>query len=242
MKYFEFEIQSNILILYFQAPQTSNAFGIQEAEEFHKITQTHIKNGIQGILLTSNESIFCSGGHLKNYANQSKEDGLKVNKRITHILEEFSQVPVPTLALVQGDCIGGGLEVISAFDKVFATENAFFGMWQRKISLTWGWGGGHRLKKRIAKKLLLNLLLEAKTFSSFDALNMGLIDKIYPQSMIVKRALQYFKQSETLPKAPVLVVKAGDFKHEDKIFKKLWWNSEHKEVLAKFKKKSNKKL
>ncbi|MES2770193.1 MAG: enoyl-CoA hydratase/isomerase family protein [Bdellovibrionota bacterium] len=235
LKYFRIEVREKILIAYFDNSAQSNCFGIACAKELQKIIKHVKKDKIEGLLLTSDQRVFCSGGNLSDYAKlKNKAQGIKINKEITKILNEFNKMPVPTICLVTGDCLGGGIEWISAFDTVYATPSALFGMWQRRIGLSWGWGGGHRLKLRVSKKNLMNLLLNANNFSSYQAQELGLIDAIYTNELIFEKGLDFLKKQRDLPKIPFIKIKSGDIKHEQKIFQSLWMNPEHQRLLRRF--------
>jgi enoyl-CoA hydratase/carnithine racemase len=235
-KYFKNQIIHNALVVHFDVPQTANAFGIEEAKEFKKLADYAVQRKLLGFLLTSDQSVFCSGGHLKNYAKLKKKEGLKVNKDICKILDQFQHLPLHTFALVTGDCFGGGIEVLSAFDHIYATPNVLFGMWQRKMGLTWGWGGANRLKYRISKKKLLKLLLEARTLSAYEAHSVGIVDKIYSKELIVLKALESLKVAASLPQEPFLAAKKLNLsklspKVESQLFSEVWFNKSHQKLL-----------
>lgn len=240
LKYFKLEIQEKILIAYFDNSKQLNCFGISCAKEFEKINKFIKKNKIEGFILASKEKFFCSGGNLSDYAKlKNKSQGIKINKEITKILNDFSKIPVPTTCLVSGDCLGGGIEWISIFDTIYATPAVTFGMWQRRIGLTWGWGGGHHLKKRISKKILMNLLLSGENFSSYKAKEIGLIDEVYPQEFLLDKALAFMKSQKDLPKIAFSKAKSSELvdrelKHEQQMFQSLWLNPEHQRLLRRF--------
>lgn len=235
LKYFAVEHREKILIAYFNNSTQANCFGINCAKELLQILKYIKKNNVEGFLLTSEQRVFCSGGNLTDYAKlKGKAPGIKINKEITKILNELAEISVPTICLVTGDCLGGGIEWISAFDTIYSTPAALFGFWQRKIGLSWGWGGGHRLKLRVSKKNLLNLLLDANCFSSYKAKDIGLVDRIYSQELIFEKGLEFLEKNKHLPKIPFEKIKKADLKHEQKLFESLWMNSEHQRLLSKF--------
>lgn len=235
LKFYKTQVQDKILIAYFNNSSQRNCFGIDCAKELQQILKYIKKENLEGFLLTSKENVFCSGGNLSDYAKlKGKAPGIKINKEITKILKELNDISVPTICLVTGDCLGGGIEWISAFDQVYATPQALFGMWQRRIGLSWGWGGGHRLQNRISEKNLRNWLLNANNFSSYQALDIGLIDAIYTQEMILEKGMSFIKKQRDLPQIPFSKIKSSDFKNEQKLFEALWMNKEHQILLSKF--------
>lgn len=244
LKFFKVEVREKILMAYFDNSKKANCLSLACAKELHQILKLIKREKIEGLLLTSEQRVFCSGGNLSDYAKlKNKTDGIKINKEISKILNELNEIPVPTICLVTGDCFGGGLEWISAFDAVYATPPALFGMWQRKIGLSWGWGGGHRLKMRVSKKNLINMLLDTNNFSSYHAKNIGLVDLVYPKELIFEKGLEFLIKQKDLPKIPFAKIKSSNLiehisskhsKGEQKIFESLWMNPEHQRLLSKF--------
>jgi enoyl-CoA hydratase/carnithine racemase len=235
MKFFRTEVRENILIAYFSDPKHKNALGLDAAKELHEI-QKHIEHkNIQGFVLTSDDSIFCSGGNLSDYAKlKHRTHGIKINRHIAKILADISEIAIPTVVLVRGDCFGGGIEWISCFDKIYSLPHVLFGMWQRKIGLSWGWGGGHRLKMRVSKKNLQNLLLSAENITAYGAQEIRLVDEICPEEYILEKALRWLQVQLELPKEPLKKIKKQNLKKEKKIFEELWMNPEHKQILKKY--------
>ncbi len=235
MNYFKLQIQKNILIANFYDPLSKNAFGLDAAREFAKIQKVVLDKKYDGLILTSHNDIFCSGGNLQDYARQKKRaQGIRVNNEITKILNSFSQLALPTVAIVNGDCWGGGLEWLSAFDQVYTLPHIYFGMWQRRIGLTWGWGGGKRLCKRLSAHSLLTLLLNGASFDAYTALHIGLVDAICPQDIALENAINWIGTQSALPKTPIKKIKNELLNNERKIFHSLWMNPEHRAILKKY--------
>src|SRR5690606_8509059 len=133
-----------------------------------------------------------------------------------------------------GDCFGGGVELLSTFDFVVSTPKSFFGLWQRRIGLTFGWGGGIRLEKRVGAKKLIQASLLAHSFSAFEAAQIGLVDLILPAAHIENKALDLIAKLNKRPQVPFLPIKLWTSLKERSIFEKLWFNKDHQDILKKF--------
>lgn len=224
----------SVLRLEFFDPSSRNSFSLQAAEELAEIIFKE-KGRYDGILFFAKGRVFCSGGNLSDYASANgPEPGLATNRRITAVLEEFSKLPVPTVCAIQGDCFGGGLELMSAFDEVMAVPSAMFGFWQRKVGLSFGWGGGARLMKRIGEHKARRLALNASTIGAFEAFDMGLIDGVFLNSQLIDEAVNKIQCSKSLPKSAVEPTKSLTLLNENSVFEKLWWNTEHQSILKKY--------
>ena len=227
-------ITDSILFVEFRDPSTRNSFSLRAAEELHSILQKE-RGNYTGFIFTAQGRVFCSGGNLADYSALSEaEQGKEINRRIAEILDEVSRLPVPTVCLVQGDCFGGGLELISAFDVILSAPSVLFGFWQRKIGLSYGWGGGARLERRLGEHRVRQLALRAMTFGALEAHRIGLIDGVYLEHLLLSEAVAMVRAMARLPKGPVASVKSLTPANERETFEKLWWNDEHRAVLNRY--------
>lgn len=137
---------------------------------------------------------------------------------------------------MSGDCFGGGMEVLSVFDHVVATPEAHLGFWQRRLSLTFGWGGGARWEKKLGTGSMLRALIEARTYSSYEARAMKLVHEIVLPERAETAARQWLERAIRWPKEPLKSIRSWNSGREVKIFESLWLNPSHKRVLERFKK------
>lgn len=227
------ELQGPVVVLTFTNISYGNSFGLSEAEQLKKILDQY-KNDIDGLLFCSgHSSIFCSGGNLKKYKELSEiQEGKNINQKISGVFDELESLSCATCVLVSGDCLGGGIELISTFDQVLATPAAMFGFWQRRIGLSFGWGGGRRLEKRMSSKRLSQLMLAARSLSVYEALNMGLVDEVVPAVELESTGQRWLKNQIQLPKIPVDTIKSFNSKKEGEQAESLWGNPDHQKALG----------
>tara|TARA_B100001248_G_scaffold260334_1_gene248274 strand:- start:206 stop:901 length:696 start_codon:yes stop_codon:yes gene_type:complete len=212
--------------------QSRNSFSLDEVEPL----QFLLKQKKAILWESSLPRTFCSGGNLKFYANHDLKTGKKANRKIRKFLNSFANHEALTLALVDGDCLGGGLEVLSAFDVVYATPSSLFSLWQRKIALSYGWGGGTRLEKRIGKQRLKDLSLSCALVDAYTAKNIGLIDGIFQRDKILEACEKRIEKENQLPQASFHFLKNFQRKEEAAFFEKIWGNPEHQKILERFRK------
>ncbi|MCB0342867.1 MAG: enoyl-CoA hydratase/isomerase family protein [Pseudobdellovibrionaceae bacterium] len=232
--------KNQILYITLDNLKYGNSFGIEEANRLRDGLDTYSGHSLKGIIFgSSSRRFFCAGGNLSHYSKQqSREEGIADNQVIAKVLDQLSQWPGPTICVVQGDCLGGGMELLSTFDHVLATPHSYFGFWQRRIGLTWGWKGGGRWLSRIPMSTLRSLSLEARSFSAYEALRLGLIDGIEGEHSIYQAAEAWVMQQSSWPQEPIAAIKDFDSKSEQGRFQDLWWNPSHKKALQKFKDKN----
>ncbi len=216
----------SVLHFKFSNPERGSSFGIEDARFLLK--SIHQKN-YSGLLLSGEigQKTFCAGGDLKAYSSlKTKSQGLLLNAEIAKILKQLKNLNKPKVCVITGDCFGGGIELISCFDQIYSVPHAFFGLWQRRVGLSPGWGGGQRLTERLTNVKTIELLSSARTFDAYEAQHIGLVDQILPENVISDRACSWLEQHPT-------TARLNTIDQEKNLFKKLWFNPEHKKKLFK---------
>lgn len=231
MPLLKYSKNEDILKIYLDDLQSQNSLSLAMAEEL--AARLAIKD-FSGLIVTNNGNTFCAGGNLRFYKDlQTKEEGLAINRRITRILDDVFQLPIPKACFVNGPCYGGGIEFLACFDFVVASPRSLFGLWQRRVGLSLGWGGETRLERRMSKKQLNNWLLRAETISVFSAKNRGLIDDIQLSSSGLETCDRWVRRSLSFGTESLTAIQQNQG-HQDKAFAQLWLSETHKKVLDKF--------
>lgn len=220
----------DVVEIVFDDPATKNSFSLEHAEKWlNEVTSKPTRL----MILRAVGSVFCSGGNLSDYAAMTtKAQGTTANKNIRQALEKIDQVPCAKVAFVTGDCFGGGLEVLSVCDSILSVHHAFFGLWQSRMELSFGWGGGERLARRMSRVALTVWLAQGRTHSAYWCKDQGLIDELVTASVLEQR-YQSLMATATGEKSRYFSDEL--FKDEANFFDHLWWSDEHRKRLNKFK-------
>ena len=137
----------------------------------------------KGIILHSVGDTFCSGGDLKTVSQISNsDDGYRMSTLMHNSLFRLHQLPLVSVALVQGKAIGGGAELATACDFRLFTNKGQIGFVQGKMGVVTGWGGGSRLVQLVGRQKALDLLLTSRQLSAIDAVEMGIANEIIKES------------------------------------------------------------
>ena len=107
---------TSIAIISMNNPNSLNAMSGKMMIEFNEITKRLLqwKDGKAVVLIGANNQ-FCSGGDLKNFMNHLETDklGYMMSCYMHKVMREFSLLPMPTIAVIEGQTLGGGAEVCS---------------------------------------------------------------------------------------------------------------------------------
>ncbi|WP_081851168.1 enoyl-CoA hydratase-related protein [Bradyrhizobium sp. URHD0069] len=95
--------------------------------------------GVRAIVLQGAGTHFCAGADItwmRRAATFREDENLADAKRIAAMFQQLHSLPLPTIALVQGACLGGGVGLVAACDVVIAGRDAQFGLTEVRIGLT----------------------------------------------------------------------------------------------------------
>lgn len=234
-KYYDSKIEGTTLfVTYRNTDMTMQSWTLEASEELLELIK-ELGPKINSLVFSSSSQHFCSGGNLKTYAKLTKKiQGLQINRKIRANLNTLAQLPLFKIACVEGDCLGGGLELLSCFDWVISTSSAFFSFRQIRIGLSFGWGGGARLSQRVSWIELKRALLTSETWSAPQALSSGLIDLIAPKDRLLESARAKINSVLFFDTDLVKKVKALNGKNEVSLFEGLWWQKLHLKSLEKY--------
>ncbi|MEZ4864796.1 MAG: enoyl-CoA hydratase/isomerase family protein [Caldilineaceae bacterium] len=88
----------------------------------------------------------------------------------------LTELPLPVIAWVEGYALGGGLELALACDLILAADTAKLGQPEARLGLVSGWGGSHRLPRRVGMGRAKELFFTGKIVDAASAYQMGLVD------------------------------------------------------------------
>ncbi len=143
---------------------------------------------VRGVLLTSTEEPFCSGASLEELAELPWEEGARWMTAYFDTLDLLRDTGKPVVAGVEGTCVAGGNELVSACDVIVAGESARFGQPEVGVGSTAAGGGVQLLPLMVGEKRARDLLLTGRLLDAEEAKAMGLITRTAPDGAAAERA------------------------------------------------------
>jgi enoyl-CoA hydratase/carnithine racemase len=223
--------------LVFNDEASRNSFRLETSRELFKMLP-QIEKTCDALIFRSAGRVFCSGGNLKDHAAQGAVKSKLANREITKCLSRLSSLSIPTIAVVEGDALGGGVELLSAFDVVLSVPHAVFGLWQRRLGLSFGWGGGARLVRLSSAGRISRAALESRPMNCYEAQTMGIVDQIVSSWSARTDGIALALRLASLPKSSVPAMKnlravpPAEARREQVLFEKLWFGPAHKIKLS----------
>jgi enoyl-CoA hydratase/carnithine racemase len=174
------------------------------------------------------------------------EAGERLNQVMSRALARLADLPVPVIAAVNGEAIGGGCEVVTACDLRLAAAGSRFRFAQVAVGLTTGWGGTGRLVRLVGQSAAMDLLLTGRTITADEARECGLIHRVLPPGeSALEGARRWAAELLALPREALAAAKqlilAADRlpapeleRLEQRLFLSLYHQPAHREALAAF--------
>ncbi|WP_250656309.1 crotonase/enoyl-CoA hydratase family protein [Alkalimarinus coralli] len=138
-------------------------------------TGKHFSAGMDLAVFTTPNSIPMNGDPAR-MAENLRRAVLQLQQAF-NVLEE---VRVPVLAAIQGGCIGGAVDMVSACDSRYCTEDTFFTIKETQLGMTADLGTLQRLPHLIPQGVMRELAYTGRKFDAQEAKEIGLVNKIYP--------------------------------------------------------------
>lgn len=148
-------------------------------EEFETwCRESHASTAPLLLIRSAHERYFVVGADIKALGRLDANSIQRWVETGHRVFQRLEAVPVPTIALVQGYALGGGLELAMACDFIWATPTAIFGQPEATLGMTPGWGGTLRLPRRIGVARAKEMLFSARSIDVQTALSWKLVDRV----------------------------------------------------------------
>lgn len=151
------------------------------------------KSPYKAVIFKSNKpKIFIAGADIDEIrAMQTKEQFNKAVEAGQEVFNELEDLPMPTIAAVNGACAGGGCEFIMACDYRIATEDPStrIGLPETKLGIIPGFGGCVRMPRIIGLQAALDIILAGKLERAAKALKIGLVDQLVHPAILMDQAM-----------------------------------------------------
>ncbi|HNP18245.1 MAG TPA: enoyl-CoA hydratase-related protein [Fulvivirga sp.] len=184
---------THIALIELNRPKELNALNLQLMGELRDaLKELDDDDNVRVIILTGNEKAFAAGADIKQMADKTAIDMLKIDQFSTW--DQIRKTKKPLIAAVSGFALGGGCELAMTCDMIIASESAKFGQPEIKIGVMPGAGGTQRLTKAIGKAKAMELVLTGRFISGEEAMGYGLVNKVVPTEMYLYEAVQMAKE------------------------------------------------
>ena len=164
-------------------------------------TGPHFSAGLDLQAFAPSENL---GGLAGDAAEKSKrQSGARFYNNVMHMQRSFNcleESRIPVLAAIQGGCIGGGVDLVTACDMRYATEDAFLTIFEINVGMTADVGTFPRIVKLLPEGVVRELAYTGRRISAAEAQSLGLVNRIYADhASLLEGVLELAKEIASKP-------------------------------------------
>jgi enoyl-CoA hydratase len=139
-----------------------------------------LHKSIRAVIMTgAGEKSFCAGGDIEAWSQWSPGDfGMQWVRHGHRAFDALARIRQPLIAVLNGHCLGGGLELAVTADIRIAEEHVKIGLPETGIGIIPGWSGTQRAVRRFGSQIVRRMALTGEIFLAEDAERHGLVDQV----------------------------------------------------------------
>jgi len=211
-EHLKFSVADGIARIVLDRPDRMNAFTFPMIDAWHAaLQQCRTDDSVRVVIVTGTGRAFCSGGdivemeeRLEQTPAQRKHELFNRIERIPLALEDLDK---PVIAAVNGVATGAGLDMALMCDIRYAAASARFAETYVKVGLVPGAGGAHFLPRVVGVANALELFLTGDFIDAQEALRIGLINKMFPDTALMREVEVIARRIANAPPLTVRMIK-----------------------------------
>jgi enoyl-CoA hydratase len=176
--------EGGVGILTFNNPERHNAVSLEMWEATKRILDGFAADDdIRVVVLTgAGGKAFVSGADISKFASEraTLEASRAYNVKSDAAYTSVADFPKPTIAMIKGYCIGGGVGLAVCCDLRICSDNSRFAVPAAKLGLGYGYSGLKRLVDIVGPSFAKEIFYTARQFDAHEALTMGLVNRVVP--------------------------------------------------------------
>ena len=171
--------QDEFAVITLNPPEALNAlsFGIV-GEIGDAIAEAGTSDARALIITGAGSRAFSAGADIKELYGRSLSDNKASTLRGQRLFAQLDDIPIASIALINGYAFGGGMELALACTFRLATPNAKLGLPEIKLGLIPGYGGTIRLPRLIGESRALEIIMTGRTVDAEEAERIGMVNKV----------------------------------------------------------------
>ena len=194
MSFVTTEIQGAVAIVTIDRPKALNALNPEVLADLKAAFEAIDQNTVRCVVLTgAGDKSFVAGADISMLdACQTAGDAKALSQQGHVVFNELEALNIPVVAAIHGACLGGGLELALACHQRVCSDDGktMLGVPEVQLGLLPGGGGTQRLPRLVGITTALDMMLTGKQIRPKQALKMGLVNDVVPQTILLQTAVE----------------------------------------------------
>lgn len=205
-----YEKHGDIAVATIDRPEALNALNSDVLRDLDQVvSQVEADREVRAFLLTGAGRAFVAGADIGEQQALDVASARKFSQVGSALFRRIEKLEIPTIAAVNGFCLGGGCELAMSFDIILASEKAKFGQPEVGLGITPGFSGTQRLPRRVGAAKAKELLFSGRMISAAEAEKIGLVNGVYAPEALMDAALDMARSFTKNAPVAIKYVKAS---------------------------------
>jgi len=182
-----YEVKEDIGTITINRPQKKNALNRATRMELRKLLEEIRSSKELRILIITGagQDAFIAGADIPEMKEMNQWDMMdNLSTLSQQLYTDFGNLEIPVIAMINGYCFGGGLELALACDIRIATEDASFGQPEIRLGIMPGGGATQRLPGLVGPAIAKELMFTGRIIDAQEALRIGLVNRVVPKDKL----------------------------------------------------------
>ncbi|MBN2497089.1 MAG: enoyl-CoA hydratase/isomerase family protein [Deltaproteobacteria bacterium] len=191
-----------IAVLTVNRPEKRNALDDATIDELDRaLAEIEADESVRVLILTgAGEKAFVAGADIHELVERDPILARKVTRRRQEVYTRIEELPIPSIAAINGWAMGTGLEIAMACTLRIAAKSARMGQPEIKLGIIPGAGGTQRLPRLVGMGFAMELVLTGEPISADQALVMGLVNRVVKTDVLRDEALELARMLAKRPR------------------------------------------
>ena len=207
MEFFELTVDAGVATLRLNRPPVNALNFAMQAEMIEAAALVTTNPEIAAVVIYGGEKAFAAGADIKEMERLTHDQMVERSYNLHSAFTAIAQIPKPVVAAITGYALGGGCEFAMCADLRFAAENAKLGQPEILLGIIPGAGGTQRLTRLVGPSVAKDLVLSGRMISATEALDIGLVDRLFPAESVYSEAVAWARQFVGGPAAAIAAAK-----------------------------------
>jgi enoyl-CoA hydratase len=185
-----YEKENRIGFITLNRPEVYNALNASLLGELGEVVEEAKKDPDIGVVILTGagEKAFVSGADISEIPASNAILAWATSRDHQSVLNQLERMGKPSIAAINGYCLGGGLELAMACTLRIASENAKLGLPELGLGFVPGFGGTQRLTRLVGRGKAFEMILTAKPIDAAEAFRIGLVNQVVPLAELIPKA------------------------------------------------------
>jgi len=189
------EVRDHVAITTFNRPKALNALNAALVADLDKLVdELMADDDVWGVIFTgSGDKAFVAGADITELAELNAINAPKYARELQRVFLKVEEMTKPTIAAINGFCLGGGCEFAMSCHMRVASKKALIGQPEVHLGIIPGAMGTIRLPRLVGKGNAIEIILTGSFFKAKHALKMGLLNYVVDPEELIDKCMEIFQ-------------------------------------------------